>query len=80
MGLRPTHSDESALLSFIDSKRVTHDFRRSEMAIFSPTTAANPHFRSLYRSLSAPFGNRCLHRLDPLLYFLWTSSRDINFM
>src|SRR6267142_3973032 len=31
LGLRPTHSDESALLSFIDSKRVTCDFRRSAM-------------------------------------------------
>jgi len=29
MGLRPTHRDESALLRFIDSKRVTRDFRRS---------------------------------------------------
>ena len=29
MGLRPTHRDESVFLRFIDSKRVTRDFRRS---------------------------------------------------
>ena len=29
MGLRPTHGHESAFLRFIDSKRVTRDFRRS---------------------------------------------------
>ncbi len=32
MGLRPTHGDESALLRFIDSKRVTRDFRGSVIA------------------------------------------------
>jgi hypothetical protein len=31
MGLRPTHSDESACLRFIDSKQVTRDFRGSTM-------------------------------------------------
>jgi len=34
MGLRPTHGDESALLRFIDSKRVTRDFRGSETKHF----------------------------------------------
>ncbi len=29
MGLRPTHRNESALLRFIGSERVTRDFRRS---------------------------------------------------
>ncbi len=29
MGLRPTHGAKSALLGFSESKRVTHDFRRS---------------------------------------------------
>jgi hypothetical protein len=33
MGLRPTNGDESAFLRFIDSKQVTRDFRRSEIAI-----------------------------------------------
>jgi hypothetical protein len=34
MGLRPTNGDESAFLRFIESKQVTRDFRRSEMASF----------------------------------------------
>jgi tetratricopeptide (TPR) repeat protein len=33
LGLRPTHGDESALLTPIDSKRVMRDFRRSVKAI-----------------------------------------------
>jgi hypothetical protein len=32
MGLRPTRRNESAFLRFIDSKRVTRDFRRSAIA------------------------------------------------
>jgi hypothetical protein len=36
MGLRPTHGDESALLTPIDSKRVMRDFRRSAMTNVSP--------------------------------------------
>jgi hypothetical protein len=34
MGLRPTHWDESAFVRFIDSKRVTRDFRRSAALIY----------------------------------------------
>ena len=34
MGLRPTHGDESALLTLIDSKQVTCDFRGSVIAFF----------------------------------------------
>ncbi len=37
MGLR-THSDESALLSFIDSKQATRDFRRSATAMLTTAT------------------------------------------
>jgi hypothetical protein len=38
MGLRPTHGDESALLGFIDSKRVTRDSRRSVRGIYQQST------------------------------------------
>jgi hypothetical protein len=35
MGLRPTHGDESALLTLDDSKQVTRDFRGSVIVITS---------------------------------------------
>ena len=40
MGRRPTHRDESAFLRVIDSKRVTRDFRRSEIALVTSVITA----------------------------------------
>jgi hypothetical protein len=47
MGQRPTHGYESALPRFIDSKRVTRDFRGSVNAVYInnrfPTSASSSH-------------------------------------
>src|SRR6478736_6408032 len=70
MGLRPTHGDESALLRFIDSKPVIHDFRGSGMAIFASHGSSDVVFAHSLSAITQPNGAKaCLKTIRQTLCF-----------